>query len=76
MYRYRWKNNEKRKAMYGRMCRIIITGRKNSVLVEFEDGQMEIVSVRALRRVASDWKTKDVGGYRSPGLEGEQVPVG
>jgi hypothetical protein len=52
-HRYAWRNNKKRKEMYGKMCRIIIGAGKNSVLVEFEDGKCEIVSVRALRRVAT-----------------------
>lgn len=50
IYRYHWNNNEKRKKMKGRSCRIIKSGKKNSVLIEFIDnGQREIVSRRALR---------------------------
>lgn len=43
-YIYRWRNNEKRKQLFGRACRIIATGGKNSICIEFEDGQREIVS--------------------------------
>lgn len=46
---YVWGNNEKRRAMKNRKCRILATGKKNSALIEFEDGQKEIVSRRALR---------------------------
>jgi hypothetical protein len=50
-YRYSWRNNEKRKKLYGRKCRIIIGAQRRKVLVEFEDGQREIVDARALRRL-------------------------
>jgi len=50
MHRYSWKNNGKRREMFGRRCRVITRGAMNSVLVEFENGQREIVSFRALRR--------------------------
>jgi len=50
-YRYAWANNEKRKTMKGRLCKIISTGKKNTVAVQFLDnGQMEAVSRRALRK--------------------------
>lgn len=49
-YRYAWKNNPKRAALYGRKCRKLATGKMQSVLVEFENGQREVVSFRALRR--------------------------
>jgi len=51
-YVYKWGNNEKRATMKGRACRILKVGGMNSVLVEFENGQTEIVSRRALRRKA------------------------
>lgn len=47
---YTWGNNPKRATLKGRMCRIVASGKKNSVLVVFDDGQLEIVSRRALRR--------------------------
>jgi hypothetical protein len=50
-YRYSWGNNPKRATLKGRLCRILAAGKKNSVMVEFEDGQREIVSRRALRKV-------------------------
>lgn len=50
-HRYAWRNNAKRKTLYGRWCRIICSGAMNSVLIEFENGQREIVSRRALRRI-------------------------
>lgn len=47
---YAWGNNEKRASMKGRRCRIIeAKGSMNSCLIEFENGQREIVSRRALR---------------------------
>jgi hypothetical protein len=51
-YVFFWGNNSKREALRGRRCRIIASGAKRSCLVEFEDGQKEIVSRRALRELA------------------------
>jgi hypothetical protein len=48
---YVWKNNEKRATLYGRRCRVVVRGRMNSILIEFEDGQREVVSRYALRRL-------------------------
>jgi hypothetical protein len=45
---FRWKNNEKRVTLYGRKCRLIARGAKGSVMIEFENGQREIVSWRSV----------------------------
>ena len=47
---YSWGNNEKRESLKGRPCRILARGTMRSVMVEFADGQREIVSHRALRK--------------------------
>lgn len=47
---FAWKNNEKRAQMYGKPCRIIARGTQNSRLIEFENGQREIVSGNSLRK--------------------------
>lgn len=47
---YGWKNNEKRVTLFKRPCRILARGTMSSVLIEFENGDREIVSRRALRR--------------------------
>lgn len=50
-YRYAWKNNSKRKTLYGRECRVVVRSAMNSALVEFTDnGQREVVSRYALRK--------------------------
>jgi len=49
-YKYSWGNNEKRKTLKGRLCRVVSRGAMRSVMVEFENGQREIVSFRALRK--------------------------
>ena len=49
-YRYAWGNNEKRKTLKDRLCRVLHRGKMNSALVEFENGQREVVSRNALRR--------------------------
>ena len=49
-YVYGWKNNPKRERMYGKKCRVMAHGKMASVLIEFEDGQKEITSRRALRK--------------------------
>jgi hypothetical protein len=46
---YTWGNNSKRETMKGRHCRVIAQGKKNSCLIEFENGQREIVSRYAVR---------------------------
>ena len=47
---YAWGNNAKRQMLKGRPCRIVARGTMRSVLVEFNDGQREVVSIRALRK--------------------------
>jgi hypothetical protein len=55
VYRYTWKNNEKRARLYDRECIIEASGKKNSVLIRFiDDGQQEIVSRNALKKVSKD----------------------
>lgn len=49
---YRWKNNAKRLTMFGRKCVVLARGKMNSVLIRFEDGQREVVSRYAVRRIA------------------------
>jgi len=52
LYRYAWGNNPKRAQMKGRTCHILWTLALGSVLIEFTDnGQREVTSRRALRRV-------------------------
>lgn len=53
-YIYRWKNNPKRAKMCGCRCRVLARGRLNSALVEFENGQREVISWNALRRNKND----------------------
>ena len=48
---YAWKNNEKRATLYKRHLQIIARGKMNSALVEFENGQREIISRNALRKL-------------------------
>jgi hypothetical protein len=50
-YYYAWRNNPKRATLHRRRCRIIATGKMLSAVVEFENGQREVVSRRALRRL-------------------------
>lgn len=49
-YVFTWGNNEKRATLKGRRCRILCRGAKRSVLVEFENGQREVVDWYALRK--------------------------
>ena len=50
-HRYVWGNNAKRALMKGRLCRVLARGAKGSILVLFEDGQREITSRYAVRRL-------------------------
>lgn len=49
-YTYTWGNNEKRATYKGRRCRILARGTMRSVLIEFENGERTVSSVRSLRR--------------------------
>ena len=49
---YRWKNNAKRRELHGKRCRILHKGSAlRAALVEFEDGERVITSIRALKKV-------------------------
>jgi hypothetical protein len=50
-YYYAWKNNAKRLTLYKRACRIVSIGALTSILIEFENGQREIVSRSSIRRL-------------------------
>lgn len=50
-YYYAWKNNPKRATLYRRRFRVILRGKMNSALVEFENGQREVISRNAIRKV-------------------------
>jgi hypothetical protein len=50
-YYYAWKNNPKRLSLCKRPCRILSIGSLNSIMIQFEDGQTEIVSRNAIRRL-------------------------
>lgn len=50
-YYFAWRNNPKREALYKRRCRVVARGTMNSVLVEFENGQREVTSRNAVRKV-------------------------
>ena len=53
-YYYAWKNNPKREELYKRKFNIIARGKMNSVLVEFEDGQREVISGNAIRKIENN----------------------
>lgn len=50
VYVYVWGNNSKRATLKGRRCRIVARGSKNSIMVEFENGQREVVSRYSVRK--------------------------
>ena len=51
LYTFRWGNNHIRKAMQGRVCRVIARGKMNSCCIQFvNNGQREIVSRNAIRK--------------------------
>ncbi len=50
IYRYAWKNNAKRAEMFGKRCMIVKCLALHSALIEFENGQREVVDRWALRR--------------------------
>jgi hypothetical protein len=50
-YRYVWRNNAVRRRLYGRTCRVVCRGTMNSAEVVFDDGERQVISRSALRRV-------------------------
>jgi hypothetical protein len=50
-YTYAWGNNPVRAKLKGRRCRVIVRGKMNSCLLEFESGEMTVTSRNAIRRV-------------------------
>lgn len=63
LYFYAWGNNPKRATLKGKRCRLVVCGRMNSALVEFETGKREIVDRRALRRTTARTRS---GGSKWP----------
>lgn len=61
-YIYVWGNNEKRATLKGRVCCMLARLAMNSALVEFENGQREVISRNALRRVRKN--TREVSKCR------------
>ncbi len=51
LYEYTWGNNEKRQTLKGKICIVKARLALNSCVVEFENGQQEVVSRNALRKV-------------------------
>lgn len=49
---YAWGNNPVRASLRGMRCRIVVTGRMGSALVEMADGRRVVTSRRAVRRVS------------------------
>ncbi len=49
-YYFAWKNNPKRATLHNRPLKVLARGAMNSALVEFENGQREVISRNALRR--------------------------
>lgn len=71
-HRYCWGNNPKRRGMKGRQCKLLAVGKMNSVLVEFENGQKECVSRRAIRRVKRSGQERDKPHGRGAYNNGKQ----
>lgn len=50
-YIYAWGNNSKRKTLKGRRLGILARGTLNSRLAQFKNGQREIISGNAIRKI-------------------------
>jgi hypothetical protein len=48
---YIWGNNAVRKKWQGKKCRILVSGGRNTCLIEFENGEHLNTSRRALRKI-------------------------
>jgi hypothetical protein len=60
-YYYAWRNNEKRATLYKRKCRVVARGSMNSCLVEFDNGEREIISRNAIRKNAPNPRLQATG---------------
>jgi hypothetical protein len=49
---YAWGNNETRAALKHRHCRVLVRGRRHSVLVEFENGERVVTSAARFGRLS------------------------
>ena len=49
-HRYVWGNNPTRALFKGRRCKVLVAGKMNTVILEFEDGVRLVTSRRALRK--------------------------
>jgi hypothetical protein len=58
-YEYLWGNNPVRAARRGQLCRVLVRGTRNSVLVEFADGFRMVTSAKALRTVTHTRRNDD-----------------
>ncbi len=65
---FAWRNNEKRRLLYGKRCRVVTYGKMNSALVEFKDGTREIVSRNALRKANRKEYNDHIPSSRSRGV--------
>jgi hypothetical protein len=52
MFIYLWGNNPVRAKYKGEACQVLAYGKKNSILVEFEDGHRMVTSRNSVRRYA------------------------
>jgi hypothetical protein len=50
-YYYAWQNNKKRKTLYKRHFKVLARGTMNARLIQFLNGQREIISGAAVRRI-------------------------
>jgi len=53
-YYYAWKNNTKRQTLHNRRFKVLKRLALNSDLVEFENGQREVISRNAKRKVKDE----------------------
>lgn len=49
---YRWRVRTRLPERFGQSCRVLVRGRMNSCLVEFEDGYRVVTSRNYVRRIA------------------------
>ena len=54
LYIYTWGSNPKRATLKGRKCKVVARLALNSCIVEFENGQREVISRNALSKAGSD----------------------
>ena len=63
---YRWRVHTRLPERFWQRCRVLVFGRRNSVLVEFADGHRVVTSRHYIRKVNAATREEQRTGSRTP----------